>query len=206
MSEIIDTILSFLADSFTFLFDWFADFFKDIFSTPIGRPEAGTALSLPHSRIASIFSGLVCDKGTTLFIAFVMFSTLRTKLGFAIDLYDKSLIVDSRSAPVKPSVNSTILSEYGPEKSRSRYFLMYKESISLRSDAVGKSTKNSSSKRPRLRSSDGSIETSLAVATTNTCFFSTNQLNYLSFVYTEKDNLIIRNSKIKPKHQVSTFF
>ena len=42
--------------------------------------------------------------------------------------------------------------------------------ISLLSSSVGKSTKNNSSKRPRLNSSDGNIDTSFAVATTNTCF------------------------------------
>ena len=45
MSDVVDSILSFLADSFTFLFDWFVDFFKDIFSgrsiVSVGRSILG---------------------------------------------------------------------------------------------------------------------------------------------------------------------
>lgn len=32
MSDIVDSVLSFLSDSFFFIFDWVVDFFKDIFS------------------------------------------------------------------------------------------------------------------------------------------------------------------------------
>ena len=102
--------------------------------------------------------------------AVTIFSSLKIKFAFAIDRYARSLTVDSRSAPVNPSLISTTLSANSPENSRFKYFLIYKDKISLLSSAVGRSTKNSSSNLPRRSSSDGSMDTSLAVATTNTCF------------------------------------
>ena len=102
--------------------------------------------------------------------AVIIFSSLSTKLLLAIERYVRSLTVDSKSAPVNPSVSSTILSAKGPIKSRFKYLRMYSEIISRRSSDVGKSMKNNSSNLPLRKSSDGSIETSFAVATTNTCF------------------------------------
>ena len=60
-------------------------FFRKSPSSPIGFPEAGTARSLPQSRMASILSGLVCDNGITLLNAVTMFSSLRIKLLFAFE-------------------------------------------------------------------------------------------------------------------------
>ena len=53
-------------------------------SPPMGFPEAGTALSLPQSRIASIFSGLVWDSGTTLLKASMILASVIWKPSLAI--------------------------------------------------------------------------------------------------------------------------
>ena len=53
-------------------------------SLPIGRPEAGTARDFPQLRIASIFSGLVCDNGTTLFNDVMSRSGVMASVGLAI--------------------------------------------------------------------------------------------------------------------------
>ena len=82
----------------------------------------------------------------------------------------------SISAPEKPSQASATCIKFKPlvDKSRLRKCTF---KISSLSESVGKSTKNTSSKRPLRINSGGKAVTSLAVATTKTFdLFSANQV------------------------------
>ena len=126
-------------------------------------------VSLPQFRIASIFSGWSATTGQHCKCRNNIFCSEYETL---IRNNPISEIADGRLQirTCKSFCDLYDLIGQIPAELRSRYFRMYSERISLRSFAVGRSTKNNSSNRPRRKSSDGSIETSFAVATTNTCF------------------------------------
>src|SRR6266852_5190535 len=131
------------------------------------RLDAGRARPFAHARSRSTFSEAVFAIGTVFRAASIRSKVVIIRSPSAKAVYRASGTSAASSAPVKLSVASATACRLIEEASRlwasSAVF-----TIACRSETVGRSTKNSSSNRPFLRSSGGRAETSFAVATTKT--------------------------------------